>query len=127
MSWIREFCGRWAIRPGRTVVRLRAALHAREPLASILHAEYRWRKTRNAYIAEHGECAMCKAAKDLEVHHVRPWHLYPELRYAFENLITLCDCCHFRFGHGRNWKKWNPDVRALCAAAQPLLADIRAE
>ena len=72
-----------------------------------------WRRTRNHFIRIQDDCQMCGADKQLQVHHVRPWHLYPELRYEHSNLITLCQPCHFRFGHGRNWQAYNPDITNL--------------
>ena len=134
MNWLREFWHRWFVRPyrttvrtGRTFVRLVKSVSANDTVLSIMHAEYRWRKARKQYIAYHQICAICGCKKELEVHHVRPWHLYPELRYDPKNFITLCDPCHFRFGHGLNYKNWNPQVREMAAAMQTYLSDIRAE
>ena len=131
MNWLQELYYRWAPRPaagtGTTLARMASVAREGHGFVHILHAEYQWRKTRNAYVKEHPKCAACGYDKDLEVHHCKPWHLYPALRYDFENLVTLCSACHFRYGHGQNYKHWNPQIRELCAAIQPYMSDIRAE
>ena len=30
----------------------------------------------------------------LEMHHIKEWRNYPELRYELDNVITLCNTCH---------------------------------
>lgn len=85
---------------------------------------YEWRKTRNHFFARNPLCAMCSADKDIQVHHILPWHLYPELRYTTTNLVSLCQPCHFRFGHGRDWKAYNPDINNLAVAAQRSLRKV---
>lgn len=39
-------------------------------------------------------CQNCHAKGYLEAHHIKSWALYPELRYAIDNGITLCKLCH---------------------------------
>ena len=55
----------------------------------------KWRKAvlmRDSYT-----CQECKAANVLLcAHHIKPYILYPELRYAVTNGITLCYPCHER-------------------------------
>jgi len=84
----------------------------------------KWRRVRNQFYATHQTCAMCGAAKDVQVHHILPWHLYPDLRYTHTNLISLCQPCHFRFGHGRDWKAYNPDIGNLSEAARESLKKV---
>lgn len=95
-----------------------------ETLAQILHAEIEWHIARNLYISTHGACEMCGAKSKLEVHHVQPYSKCVELRYDQTNLITLCRACHFRFGHGRNWRKSNPKIRELCALTRENLTNV---
>ena len=95
-----------------------------ETLLHILHSEIEWRRARNFYILGHGECEMCGIQKKLEVHHVVPYHVSEELRYDQRNLITLCRECHFRFGHGRNWKRSNPGIRDLCKFSKENLSHV---
>jgi len=78
-----------------------------------------WPTVRAAYLAEHPTCEACGSADDLNVHHVAPFHLRPELELDPTNLITLCREHHFSIGHDPdgpgplrpNWKAANPNVR----------------
>lgn len=134
MNWLRQIWRAWSNRLDvwryrmfrRVVPSIRMALSAEDTtLVGILHAEYKWRKTRKLHLERDKVCNACGTDKDLEVHHVRPWHLFPDSRYDHANLITLCRCCHFRYGHGLNFKNWNPQIRELCVAVKPYLSDIK--
>lgn len=77
----------------------------------------RWEAVRNAFLAQHEACAACGDAVDLQVHHIKPFHLYPELELDPDNLIVLCEGkgnnhCHLNIGHLGNWKRENPNVVA---------------
>jgi 5-methylcytosine-specific restriction protein A len=69
-----------------------------------------WPRVRNAWIAEHPDCAVCGTKKNCEVHHKIPFHLHPELELNPANLITLCRVHHEWWGHLGNWKSFNKDV-----------------
>lgn len=125
MNCIRDFIHRRFHRVERNKLTIQTYRSQESGFVTILHSEYQWRKVRNAFVKEHPKCACCNIERELEAHHVKPWHLFPDLRYEFSNLITLCRDCHFRFGHGRNWKKWNPEVRTLCEEAQKNLDNIQ--
>lgn len=64
-------------------------------------------------------CAATGWSVQLQVHHKRPFHLFPELEMDPDNWIALTECpafeAHFEIGHFRNWKKWNPNVDADAA------------
>jgi hypothetical protein len=45
-----------------------------------------------------------------------PYHLHPELELSPGNLMTLCEDCHFIFGHYSDWRSHNPLVRVDAAA-----------
>jgi hypothetical protein len=102
----------------RTKIKWDDARARGDGLITILHSDYRWRKTRKAHIQRECCCQMCGLERKLEVHHIKPWHLAPELRYEETNLITLCRECHYRFGHYLNWKHFNPEIRQLCTVVQ---------
>lgn len=61
-------------------------------------------------------CAVCEGNKDLNVHHIHPFHLHPELELDQNNLITLCEStkhginCHLLIGHLGNFRNINPHV-----------------
>lgn len=72
----------------------------------------RWPTVRKQHLAKEPACIACGRARELEVHHVEPFHLKPELELDPKNLCTLCaDPCHFVFGHLLDWRKCNPMVR----------------
>jgi 5-methylcytosine-specific restriction enzyme A len=78
-----------------------------------------WGRVRAAHLKDHPCCACCGGAVMLQVHHVRPFHVHPELELDPANLITLCEVpnrhCHYTQGHNWDWKDWNPDVVTECA------------
>lgn len=71
----------------------------------------KWSNTRKKHLENNPKCAACGSSKKLEVHHIKPVHLFPELELDPTNLITLCaDPCHIIFGHLMNFKSWNKEV-----------------
>jgi 5-methylcytosine-specific restriction endonuclease McrA len=77
-----------------------------------------WPKTRRVYLLTHGACAICGYTLHLNVHHIKPFHLFPALELDPTNFITLGEKCptgnhHFLFGHFGDWTKWNPDIELL--------------
>lgn len=71
----------------------------------------KWRKVRAEHIKNYPECAACGRKDGLEVHHIVPYHINPDLELEPSNLITLCGkYCHFIFGHYMDWKSWNENV-----------------
>lgn len=69
-----------------------------------------WNNVRDAYAAKYPKCAVCQRA-GIEVHHIAPFHLFPERELDFDNLISLCRPHHELVGHLMDWKSWNPSVR----------------
>lgn len=77
-----------------------------------------WRKIRNQHIASFPYCALCGAEtrllKPLEVHHIRPFHLHPELELDTNNLVVLCRNCHYQAGHlGISWSYENTNLTSV--------------
>ena len=76
-----------------------------------------WRRVRARHLQEHPRCAVCGGKKKLEVHHVIPFHLAPDLELDPENLMTLCEAkrfginCHQFVGHLGNYRRFNPTAR----------------
>jgi 5-methylcytosine-specific restriction enzyme A len=79
----------------------------------------KWPKVRAAHLRDYPTCAVCGRKELLNVHHIQPFHLYPELELDPFNLLTLCEGattnCHFRWGHLDDWSSWNPFVRTDAA------------
>jgi 5-methylcytosine-specific restriction protein A len=74
-----------------------------------------WSSVRNAHIDKQPNCQVCGGSKDLQVHHVQPFHEHPELELDPNNLITLCESgtnCHLNYGHAGNFRGYNPEVVA---------------
>lgn len=110
---------------GKTRLKLQSYAAEHAGLVTIFHSEYKWRKVRNEHIKKESVCQACGRDKDLEVHHIKPWHLFPSLRFDEDNLITLDTACHFRFGHLLNWKHWNPEIKVWCRNTQTLIAQVK--
>lgn len=56
---------------------------------------YKYRKWRETVLKRDGyKCTNCGSSKKLNVHHIKEWAKYPNLRYDIENGKTLCEKCH---------------------------------
>lgn len=76
----------------------------------------KWPSVRKAWLKIHPACAACGTTTNLEVHHIAPFFLRPdlELNPNGDNLITLCETggnCHLFVGHLKNFKSFNSTVR----------------
>ena len=68
---------------------------------------------RDEHLAHNSVCAACGRTTHLQVHHIEPFHLRPELELDPANLITLCMGsyeCHLVIGHGDSFRCYNPNV-----------------
>jgi len=83
----------------------------------------KWPGVEKLHLKFHPVCDACGSSKNLNVHHKKPFHLFPEHELDMNNLITLCmdKECHIKIGHGDNFKDYNPDVEV---DAQRVRADI---
>lgn len=76
----------------------------------------RWPTIRKAHLEKNPECAVCGGKKQVEVHHIKPFHLHPELELEPSNLISLCESknkgvnCHLFIGHLGSFQKMNEAV-----------------
>jgi 5-methylcytosine-specific restriction endonuclease McrA len=76
-----------------------------------------WPRVRREHLQREPACIACGRKKDLEVHHVVPYHQQPERELDAANLVTLCsEPCHIVHGHLMNWSHVNATVREDCAA-----------
>jgi len=79
----------------------------------------KWSQVRKKHLEKQNNCQFCGTNKNLEVHHITPVHVNPELELDSTNLITLCDKnCHLLIGHFMNYKSWNPDIIKDCGIMQ---------
>jgi 5-methylcytosine-specific restriction enzyme A len=83
----------------------------------------KWPGVEKLHLKFHPVCEACGSSKNLNVHHKKPFHLFPEHELDMNNLITLCmdKECHIKIGHGDNFKDYNPDVEV---DAQKIRANI---
>lgn len=73
-----------------------------------------WKRVREKFIKDNPKCAACGETNHLQVHHIMPFHLHPELELDPNNLVVLCmdiNECHLLIGHGDSWKSYNPNVK----------------
>lgn len=75
----------------------------------------KWQTVRKNFIESNKTCAACGANLNLQVHHKKPFHTYPELELDTDNLIVLCEekgesGCHLKIGHLGDWKSYNPNI-----------------
>jgi len=75
-----------------------------------------WPKVRDAHLALNPACVVCGGTKSVEVHHIKPFHLFPALELEATNFVSLCEAgkyginCHLAFGHLGNFRWYNPEV-----------------
>lgn len=90
----------------------------------------RWPGVRAVHLGRQPRCAACGSAKSVQVHHIRPYHLFPALELDPTNLLTLCtgrqSCnCHLTFGHLGDWEHFNYDVVEDAARYLARLREVR--
>ena len=77
----------------------------------------KWQTVRKKFLAKNPTCALCDGKDVLEVHHIKPFHLHPELELDEKNLIVLCESkkngisCHLAFGHLGKYESYNETVK----------------
>ncbi len=76
-----------------------------------------WPAVRRAHLKKHPACAACGRRDHVQVHHIHPYWLFPEMELDPQNLITLDEAPgvehHYRLGHGgHSWHDFNPHVVA---------------
>lgn len=80
----------------------------------------KWPAVRRACLKAHPKCECC-GHDATAVHHVQPFHVYPDRELDPLNLAAVCDKCHFTIGHPCNWQRWNANfwetVKSLKAGA----------
>jgi len=89
-------------------------IYAFVPNAKKLPRNRNWFRVKNQFLSKYNYCANCLRTDNLIVHHIYPFHSYPNLELDPGNLITLCNHfgsnCHFVIGHNGNWNFFNTDL-----------------
>ena len=75
-----------------------------------------WPRVAQEHLLREPACVSCGyTGQELQVHHIRPFHLYPDLELDPHNLITLCEVKggehHLLLGHLDDWGSYNLNVR----------------
>ncbi len=98
----------------RVITKLKDIIQGKAPLSATRSPH--WAAVRLCHLKNHPVCAVCEGRRALNVHHIRPFHIHPELELDPTNLISLCEClsygvnCHLLIGHLGNFKGINPNV-----------------
>jgi 5-methylcytosine-specific restriction endonuclease McrA len=68
------------------------------PERKILYFSNEYRLWRNAvFERDNYTCVWCgKHGSRLQADHIKPWSVYPELRFSIDNGRTLCKSCHMK-------------------------------
>jgi hypothetical protein len=96
------------------LLHLKDVIAGKHPIGSLRSTH--WPKVREDHLKIQPCCQLCGGTKNLNVHHIHPFHIKPELELDPTNLITLCESsehgvnCHLWFGHLGNFKNVNEDV-----------------
>ena len=96
------------------LIKIDDILKSKSPLR--VNRSKEWPKVRKEHLKNNPVCACCGGTRKLEVHHIHPFHLKPELELDPTNLITLCEdassgiICHLCIGHLGSYKSFNEDV-----------------
>jgi len=66
---------------------------------SLMRNRYGWKRTKwrkRVLKRDDYKCQMCGnvEVRFLQIHHIKPWHKYPKLRWKINNGIALCETCH---------------------------------
>lgn len=73
----------------------------------------RWNEVRDAFLQIHPLCVACGGIDNLQVHHIVPFALRPDLELEHRNLLTLCmgpKDCHLMLGHAGSFAYYNANV-----------------
>ena len=76
------------------------------------------KRTMRQYLEDHPACELTGRTKNLQVHHLVPVSVAPDLAGDYDNLITLAKPVHFWIAHGGNWKNYMTNIRELVDLAE---------
>ncbi len=75
-----------------------------------------WSRVAKEHRLREPACMACGyKGRKLQVHHIKPFHLHPQLELDPHNLITLCEARgrehHLLLGHLGAWESYNEHIR----------------
>ena len=76
----------------------------------------KWQRVKKAHKKKYPKCAICESTTKLQVHHIVPFNIAPDLELDPENLVTLCENkkyglnCHLTIGHLGNYRRTNANI-----------------
>jgi len=75
-----------------------------------------WPRVEREHRLQYPACAACGyKGEGIQVHHIKPFHLHPQLELDPNNLITLCQIegreHHLLLGHLDDWESFNEHVQ----------------
>ena len=75
-----------------------------------------WQRCRKEFLKKVGKiCMACGGKKKIQVHHILPRHIRPDLACDHTNLIVLCGKgCHLRLGHLGSYFTYNAAIFKVC-------------
>ena len=76
-----------------------------------------WSRVQKEHLRREPACVACGyKGRKVQVHHIKPFHLHPQLELDPNNLITLCAARgrehHLLLGHLDEWASYNEHIRA---------------
>lgn len=76
----------------------------------------KWGAFKKEYEKTHPKvCAVCGSKKGVALHHLRPFHLHPELELEENNMLWVCERPghdhHFMVAHLEDYKSFNPTAK----------------
>jgi len=82
-----------------------------------------WHIVRNDFIEKNNKCICCGSKKKLQVHHIIPFCVKPELELDENNLATMCSRCHLLIGHAGWWMTHNKDFNETVDTIRKMIRD----
>ena len=88
----------------------------------------RWQAASKKYLQKNRTCICC-GKKAVVTHHLKPFHLFPELEMEPSNWRAMCAPCHLIVGHLGNFSNYNPalDEHAAILLTAKRAADLARE
>jgi len=94
----------------------------REQVVKRITRSSKWAAVRKQHLKENPHCAACNKKKTgMQVHHIKPFRLSPELELNPRNLITLCRAHHCSVGHIGWWMMYNPYITEITKVYREVL------